>query len=814
MNNRIQPGETFLKKQKLVIHRDSAAYAVPNEELLALSKLKPNRRVLLARFNLGIYTLVPDKALERSIPRLEAKCRRKNEKRKAKGKLEEPCTNLWTWMAYTVGEPPALLDSAKLERSADQMRIYLNKQGYFNARIEPEVIYRKKGIVWWRKGNKAKVRFHVYPGQPYRLRSINYRFEDTGIAGREANIRESSTLRIGDIFNVGKLDKEREELSAYLNDRGYYAFTKDYITYDADSTLGHHTVDLTLKLNGIHRATSVSDSIAIENHKRYFIGEVYIHTVYDPRNPDAVPLDTLLYDNYLILYNKELQVRPSLLSYTSLLNPAEGYQRSKVDLTYKRFVQLGVYKSVTIQLIPRSDVDSMGINFIDVKILLHPNELQSIIVDPRVTNRAGNMGIYGNFAYRHINLNKGAQRLEGRLIGGFEAAQTVGQTSANNQGIEQLERNLRLNTFEIGPEFSLRIPLVKPLPILRFQRSSEPSAIFTALLNYQIRPDYERTLGQLNAGVSWIENPSKVRRMYVDIAEFSVIRINRSPEFDRFIAQLNDRFLANSYQDHLILATRLSMITNTQRPRSQRRYYFWRLSLEGAGNALRGIYATTNARRDAADAYEIAGIPFAQYVRVESDYRRYFNVNERNQFVWRNFIGVGAPLDNLPVLPFEKSFFSGGANGLRAWQARTLGPGASRDSSKTFNNIGDIKLEFNFEYRFKLTKMFQSALFIDAGNIWQMRPDPLRPNGSFSFDRFLTEFAIGTGIGLRLDFEYFLVRLDVGLQMHDPSKINGERWFWQPKDEYNEFLEGAQFDLKHYNFWRTRVFNLGIGFPF
>lgn len=814
INNRIKEGEIYLKKQRIVVHKDTNQYKVSSDELMALSRLKTNRRVLLARFNLGVYTLVPDKALQRSNVRLVTKCEKRNIRRNAKGKPDVVCTNLWTWMAYTVGEPPAQLDSAKMEKSAEQMRIMLTKQGYFHARVVPEVIYKNKGLIWWRKGKKAKVDFHVYPGTLFRVNSIAFRIEDTSIATREEELKERCSIQPGQAFNVSALDNEREAIAAYLNDRGYYSFTKDYITYLADSSLAGSKVNLTLQLNALHFTTAKSDSVLVLNHKRYFIGEIFINTVYDPRNPDEAPLDSLRYDHLWMLYNGEKFIRPSLLDYSTPIGPAEIYQKSKIDQTYKRFVQLGLFKSVTIQLNPRAEQDSTGLNFIDVKILLNQAPRQSIAFDPRVTNRAGNMGIYGNLIYRHKNLSKGAQRLEARILGGFEATQTLGLTSSSTTGTQQLERSLRLNTFEIGPEITLRVPLVKPTRLYSFKRSSEPALTITALLNYQIRPDYERTLAQLNWGVQWIENPSVVRRIFFDIAEFSIIKINKSAAFDDFINRLNDTFLANSYRDHLILATRLGMTVNTQKPKFQRSYTFWRSSIEGAGNMLRSVFEFNDAPLDEAGSYEIAGIRFAQYFKLESDYRGYFNLNERNQLVWRQYSGIGRPGRNLSRLPFEKSFFSGGANGLRAWQARTLGPGASRDSLKTFNNIGDIKLEFNLEFRFKLTKMFQAAFFADAGNIWLARPDERRPNAEFEWSRFYKEVALGGGVGIRLDFEYFLVRLDMGLQMHDPSKIEGERWFFQPKTEYNQFLAQADFDTKTYNFWRSRVFNLGIGFPF
>jgi outer membrane protein assembly factor BamA len=817
IQQRLKPGETFLRKQTVIFDNPPEEFKVSKEELLFLSKLKTNRKILAARFNLGVYNLVPPKQLAKSDSLVAIRCEKKNARRTAKGKKQDNCTNLWLWMAYTVGEPPSMLDSLKMKKSAEQMNIYLHKKGFFNSAVEPVVRYKRKRAFSFTKGNIATIEFHVKPAQAYHLRNIEYKFEDASIALRKDDIAQRSILKTGSIFTVDNLDKEREAVASYLNERGYYAFTKDYILYDADSSLGTRQVDISFILKNPRKSSDTNpDSLVILDHKRYYIGEVFINTVYNSRQPEARPSDTLRYDHLMILSNGVHAVKPSLLAYVTTIGPGEIYKKSNIDLTYKRLVQLGVFKSVTIQMVPRNEVDATGLNFLDINILLTPAQEQKFGFDPRITNRAGNMGIYGNLVYGHKNLNKGAQRLEARIIGGFEATQTVVQNASGTSTSQQLERNLKLNTFEIGPEVTLRIPMLNPFSLFYFKKSSEPTSTFSALMNYQIRPDYERTLVQFNGGFTFIENPNAIRRVNCDIAELSIIKINKSQAFEDFISRLQDTFLANSYRDHMILASRIGLSWNTQKPQFQRFYFYWRSNFEGAGNALNGLMKVTNAVTDESGSYKIAGIQYAQYFRGETDLRYYLTINDKNQFVFRQYIGAGFARKNLLVLPFEKSFFSGGANGLRAWQARTLGPGSFRDSTsyKTFNNIGDIKLEANFEYRFKLTKMFQAALFIDAGNIWLARPQGSRGEGEFELNRFASEIAIGSGVGLRLDFEFFIVRLDLGFQMKDPAKVRGERWFYQPKTQYEQFLDQHDFEVERYSFFKTRVLNLGIGFPF
>jgi hypothetical protein len=373
-----------------------------------------------------------------------------------------------------------------------------------------------------------------------------------------------------------------------------------------------------------------------------------------------------------------------------------------------------------------------------------------------------------------------------------------------------------LNTFEIGPEITYRVPRLWPFGCDFTAQSSDPQTSLSATFNYQRRPDYQRTLSQLRYTYQWIENPDAVSRISIDAVEFSIIKIRKSEAFQSFLDRLQDAFLENSYQDHLILATNINYVLNTQRAKYQRQYFYLRLGGSAAGNFLNGIMDATDQPVDSLNSHRIYGIRFAQYFRGEADFRFYSNVNDRNAFVMRAYGGLGVPRKNAITLPFEKSFFSGGANGLRAWQARTLGPGSSRDAllPQTFNNIGEVKLEGNVEYRFKFTQMLNWAFFADAGNIWLLNEDSNRQGADFKSDRFLSEIAIGGGFGLRVDFDFFLVRLDVGVQLKDPAKVPGERWLWQPKDEYLAYLASTGNPVDRLKLRNSTVFNLGIGFPF
>jgi Omp85 superfamily domain len=845
MFHRIGPTENYLKNHSIVIHDEVSGtpdslltfnqklsyglglsqrpqnFTISDEALIGLSKLKPNRRILWARFNLGIYTLVPKRRLAYSEERAAIRCYEKNLRRAAKKrKPKEGCKGFWMWMAYTVGEPPAQLDSLKLKKAEQQMSVYLAKNGYFDNHVKAEVLYKRKGLIFWRKGKKCRVQYHIYPGDPYRLRNIVPQIEDKAIAGIYPQISAQSILKPGMTFNLDVLDQERDRIASILNNRGYYEFTKDYIVFDADSTVGNHEVDLKLLLTSPRGPSPLHpDSSMQVPHKKFFMGKIFVHTDFDLGNPFDERADTLYHDGVYIIYHDKPSISKELISCTQVIQSNELYQKDKIERTYKRYSQLGVMRATSIVLSPLATLDSSGVYLLETHIRLTPGERQGYNFNPKITHRDGNFGLYGSLSYRHRNLFRGAEALEVQAIGGLEAAQTLTQVpDPNNPQNQNIRRAFALNTYEVGPEVTYKVPRLWPLGCDRTRKSSEPFSSITAGLNYQNRPEYLRTLSTLRFGWNAIANPDQVSRWSVDWAELSLIKIQKEQIFIDFLQDQNDSLLKNSYQDHLILSfLNASYSVNTQKKTFQRAFFYWKIAGGFAGVGARTVMSVFGAERDSLDAFHIAGLRYAHYGRIENEFKWFINVNDKNTFAFRLFQGLGVPLANNPALPFEKSFFSGGSNGIRAWQARTLGPGSWRSdqSLKTYNNIGELKLEGNFEYRFKMTNMLNWALFYDAGNIWLLRPNAAKPGADFSGERFLSEVAMGGGIGLRLNFDFFLVRFDFGLQLKDPSKVIGERWLWQPKTEYLQHVqENIDATIQNVPLRSITMFNLGIGFPF
>lgn len=827
---RVASDEIFFKKYTIVTHGHTEKDVFSPDQLDQLIKQRPNRQVAVVRFNLMVYNFFSPRDWDEYHLRKFEKRNARNARRVQHGRdsLKTRERTGREWLCFTVGEPPVILDSARTLKSAEQMSIYLRKKGCFKNIVYPEVRFKNQryGLAGIRlaeradstrrKAAKAKVIYHIYPGQVFHIRNIHYHTSDTLLTEKMEYFRSHSLLEEGMTFDVDRLDKEREAITSYLNNHGYYDFTKDFISYDADSTVAGGWVDVDLRLRSMRMESLLSpDSLIDIPHRKYFIGDIEIHTQYNPIDPQYEPIDTIRMEGAKILSNGYLPVSSRLLMCTINLEPGEMYRKDDVEMTYKRLSQLQLFRSVSIQLTPRQGIPLSKPQQLDCRILLTPAKRQSFSIDPRVIHRDDNFGVYGNFNYRHRNIVRGAETLELRGLAGFEATRLLTQTVDASAG-EQVSQAVRPNTFEVGLEAGVRIPRLVPFGCDRFSKSTEPTTAFTAAFNYQSRPDFERTLSQFRINYNWTENPTKVSKIYLDPAEFSVIRIDKSAEFDAYLAEVKDDFLSNAYNNHLINASGLGWVLNTQKMRKQRTYWYNRTGVEWAGFMPR-LFFTLSGREEApGGGYRIIDIRFSHYVKVEQDLRLYWNVSEKSMMVTRFSAGAGQPMRNLDVLPFEKSFFAGGSNDIRAWRARSLGPGSFRDTTtlRTFNAIGEMKLEFNLEYRFDLTSIFEGALFMDAGNIWLLDTREDKPGSEFDPARFAGEIAIGAGAGARLDFDFFLLRFDFGMQVKDPAKLAGERWFWEPKTEYTAWRRRLPDADPRYTFFPSWTFNLGIGYPF
>ena len=821
---RLGEGEVFLKDNEVVVV-DGASVDFPLYELEELVRPKTNRKTLIFRFNLWAYNRIdPAKQYKANLRKLsdtEHKISRLRQRRSRIDstrwryrhlqhridKLTDKRIRGWRdWLRETVGEPPVLVDQERSQQTAEYLEIFMSKRGYFDNQVTLQ-------LDTTRNGKKATARYWVQPGQAFKVDSITYEFRDSLLAARLPELMRDTKLTPGMRFDVDAFDDERDRLAKYLTGHGYYGFVKDFIAFEADSTVGGGKVNLNMVLRGIPvQSPQNPDSIVEIPHRKFYIRNIHIHTDYELTNSEYDAEDTLSNGQVHLYFNKAPTTDPELIYCTLGFAPGDMYTKSRIDRTYRRFLELDLYNAVNMRF---EQILDGPVPELDIYIFLDPADKHSISLETRGTHRDGNLGVQANLSYRHKNLFAGAESLQSGVRFGLEAQPLLTAAQGGGDVTQDVANTLRFNTFEIGPEVTLKLHRLFPLGCDRMSRSANPQTELSGAFNYQLRADYERSLWKIRYGYHWLENPQIGRQVFWDVLEVSEINITKSEAFQQVLDDLNDDFLNASYNDHLIVAGRGSILTNSQGNQRQRKYYYSRSTLELAGNALRGLSNVLGATADSTGSFRLFGIQYAQYVKFEQDFRLYRRIDELNSVALRVYPGIGIPYGNLKVLPFEKSFFAGGANGIRAWQARTLGPGSFRDTTalETFNNIGDIRLEGSVEFRFKLTSMLEGALFVDAGNVWLLREDALRPGAHFEADRFVSEIAVGAGFGARLDFDFFLVRFDLGLQLKDPRKIPGERWIWQPNTEFKEYLSTFNPDGE------VRVgvpiqFNLGIGYPF
>ncbi len=808
---KLQDGEFLLQKNH-IINKDTK---IDKSEIESYIKQKPNRKILLIfRFHLWLHNLANENRIKRKRILFDKKIENRNNKRVARGKKRK--TNerqLFGEWLLNVSEPPVIYDSLLAKKSAKQIKLFLNNKGYFISTVTDSVKYKK-----WKK--RAHVYYTIKAQKPYLISHVEYKIPDDLLKYYIISDTANCLLRPEKNYDVDVMQLERERITNELSNNGYYLFTKDYIYFQIDSTIENNHVNITIGVkNFAYKYSDYSDSIVERPHQRFYIKNIYIRPDFVSKKLDTAKVDTIRIESgtgtemadsvkgkevdYYILHTEELKYKTKVLLYSVFIRKGELYQLQNVDDTYKRLSELKSFKTINIYFSPA------GGDFLDCHIQLSPIAKQSFTIETEATNTGNwNPGISGSIVYQNRNLFKGAEVLELRLKGGIEAQKTVNSNSANINPTSQF------NTIELGPELNIYVPrFLVPFKIKASKRSN-PKTIFTTSFNFQQRPDYTRYVYNLSYSYTWKETIKKRHTISPLVINFVNVALHSN-----FLDNTNDLYLINSFTDHLATSTRYSFTYNEQNIKKEENFSYFRISGESSGNVLRAFYNTINSfkpntfAKDINGRYTIADIAYSQYLRIDGDYRYYLNSNELNKLVFRFAAGIGKPLANFPALPFERSFFSGGANGIRAWQSRTLGPGSFNDGEEiSFGQIGDGNLEGNLEYRFKLFKMLKGAFFIDAGNTWLMKKDPSRLGGDFQFDRFHKEIAIGSGAGLRADFNFFIIRFDLGIKVRDPKFTEDKRWVIQ--NLYDAEWK-RQYRVDHsnhkYNFF---TFNLGIGYPF
>ncbi len=749
----VPQNESLLDENHIVINREG----IKKSDLLPYIKQKPNKRIFGAKFHLGLYNL--------------------SNIRKEK----------WphSWLRE-IGEEPVIFDPDATARTVEQIKSYASSKGYFDNKVTETIETANR---------KSKVYYNVDLKPPYTIRRLTYEISDTNIRNLFWMDSVNCLIERGRPYDVDVLQSERSRFEKFVKDFGYYNFSLDHIFFRIDSTPGNRQVDIVygiknfLKMDAMNRINSVP-------HSRYRIRNVYIFPDFVPKNVleggEAYlrSFDTTEYRGYFFVTPEEKSaLKYDLIIQSLYLKPGSVYGVTNTEQSQSHLLSLKIYRLVNIfyNEVPDPVAGPDTELKLDCNIQLTLLSKQSFRVEVEGTNTAGNLGGALNLIYQNKNLFHGAELFNVKLKGAYEAQSQKDTTGTVLRSIQ-----------EYGVETSLRFPkfLFPVLDKESFIKKYNPSTTLLAAYNYQDMPVYTRTMANATFGYMW--NGTSYNTHIVNPLQLNLIKMKHiDPLFKAWID--TSSFLTSSYNDVMILGGSYSFIFNNQKIKKARDYWFLRINAETSGNML-GLAGKLAGYDGKIDTLTVFGLSYAQYVRADLDLRYNVIINDASSIVYRGFIGAGIPYGNSKAIPVEKQYFGGGANGIRAWQVRTLGPGSYVPRTTGFlNQTSDIKIEANVEYRFDLFWILKGALFMDAGNIWSYNYDPVRSGSQFNLNKFYKDIAVGTGAGLRFDLNFVLLRADMGMKLRDPGITDGSKWI---------IINRA------YNFKNDFTLVLAIGYPF
>jgi len=676
------------------------------------------------------------------------------------------------WIKRRLGEPPVLLERVNPENTSILMINRLQNRGYFNAEVDYEVREKRR---------TANILYTVRPKNPYRINNIIFPEPHDDLTQEIMRTKDDTILEEGEIFTLSQLREERERIDEELKNRGFFYFNNEYIRFHADSTIGDNKVNLYLTVR--------EDAPAIA-HNRYRIRNIYIYPDYAlDRDAAAAEPDTV-YAHETFIIQHEDRFRPDIFTQYVFLQPDEIYNRRDHVLTINRLMGLGTFKFVNIRFHQTQVAEEPSL---DAHIYLTPVNERSLRAELRAVSKSNDLAGPGlSVGYRNRNFFQGAESFTTDVNTSFETQLGGGQSG--------------LDLYQIGIETELQIPrILGPIPI--FARES----LFVPRTRIRLGYDILNRVDQLRI------NSFTTRLGYVWMSgrhvrqELNPVSINyfRSSIADAELEQqvLIDPLLRRSLESQFIIGTSYSLFFNSQPDKNRRNHIYFNFNLDLSGNTMQLIQNVLRSGDTEGDEPNtVFGIPYSQFVRADIDLRYYMRLGEKSQFVTRLITGAGIPYGNSTSMPYVKQFFSGGSNSIRAFPARSIGPGTLPPPDEPgyfIDRTGDIRVETNFEYRFPIVSILRGALFVDAGNIWMVSKEGEREGTTFDFDTFLGEFAVGTGFGLRLDASFFVIRFDIAFPLRRPYLPSGERWVVDEID-----FSSSQ--------WRSDNlrFNIAIGYPF
>jgi len=734
----IPQNEYLLKSVNLKIDNKS----ITKDQLRPYIRQRPNKKIVGVKFHLWLYnSSKPEKI------------------------------NGWNKWLRKNGEEPVIWQQNITDKSVVQLKLFLRNKGYYYAHVTDTVILKKK---------KADVIYKIKTGWAYTVNRVTYSIPDTTIARLILADTLNSLLKPGILLDEDILKNEKKRIETNLKNKGYYSFAADFIDYKGDSTNLNRKVNINLIVKS-HTERSEDHQVVEAPYPQYSIRSVNI-------------------------ISQQFTVKKTTIKNSVYIFPDSLYRLSNVNQTYQHLHGLRNFRLVNIDFSEPAEQTGLLMRDLDCNINLLPLTRQYFNVDPELTTSEGNLGGGVRFLYQNKSLFGHAEFFDLKLRGAAEAVATKQDGLSGYKAKMEYEAEATLNV----PKFLL------PIRSDRFIQKYNPKTMFSILYNYQQYPEYYvRTVLNTSFGYNW--RGSDVISHLVKLVDVNFIQLPyKSPAFDSTLNRYP--YLKNSYQSHLVVSSSYTFVRDMRMVNRDNSFYI-RASFETAGLLLDGINRLSGKPKQTGIPYEMFKNQFSQFIKGDVDLRYYYTINGNNQMVARIFTGVGLPYGNsrtntinkdtgtsktVVAMPFEKKYYAGGANSMRGWRLRSLGPGSYRDSASFTsypNNTGDIKLEANLEYRFKLVWVLEGALFADVGNVWDSHKDEDRPGADFSFNRFYRELAMTGGLGLRLDFKYFIFRVDWGMKVRDPA--DSGRWAFTPKPDGSKRFNRDDF-----------CWSIAIGYPF
>jgi outer membrane protein insertion porin family len=772
-------------------------------------------------------------------------------------------------LKYKYGQKPVVFDTLLHHKNEDQLARYLVKKGYYYGSVRSALIFNEAK-------QSVQATYFINEGRQYIIDSVSY-VGPRLLRDLHQKLIKKEYLPIGEHpligrpFDLDYLASYREKVAKFLRDESVYKFNSSSIQFQADTNRQTMTVHLIVQFEDRYvPSVSNPDSLIRIPYRETKINKVFFHladtlsvsgTFANDMAKKGLSINDSLQPQYLstheqFLYNElfyskkqaaDLKVpygtksnwrsmtikyngdapwlSPAVLEMQNYLEQGNTYKEYYLDRSYRSLVQLGVFSSV------KPYIEEMtGSNQLNVHYYLEPAKKQSWAFDPRFTSSFGLLGAAASLNYTNKNLFGGAERLTFSLGGGFESQPPVFDANTETQIVTA---GRTFNTFELGPSLKLDLPGLFPTPVNLLGKRQKPRTVISTAMNFEKRAIFDRRVIQLNYTWKFLVGKTQVFQMGLPGASvIKYVNIQKSAAFEAQLNQVNDLFLFNTYSNQFIwqdlkFTYEYSNKDKEDKPGKKRLYngtLYFNSALDAAGNVL---YAFRSQQDTLNGQYLLGKQPYSQFVRLDNQFITSLRLQNKSSLHLRMHAGAGITYGNSQTsMPYDYSFFGGGSNDNRGWRARALGPGAYKyhlDTSRLATQIGDIRFGGALEYRFDLGSVLKGAVFTDFGNIWTTREDASRIGSQFKFQTFIPQLAISTGLGLRLDLDYFILRLDVGFPVYDPAFADGARWVFQDfKTRETYYQEGMQ----HFNMGLDQVkaimprpflpnyLNFGIGYPF